>query len=267
MKRLSALVLLAAATSAHAAEAGDLVRFVTCPVYRDTDAGKKSGCWLGDDRETGKRWDVSLSPYKPDWNFAMLVEGKVSTDSADPCGAPVLDPVRTSRLDIPCPRHMIPAEGYPGRKFVLPPRNIAPLSVSRAVPPGPYGERTFPVYFEFDRDFLVYQYDDWLIDNAVAWIRAAKPARLIVTGYGATDPVTVSGYTLAERADVAEERAEAIAETLRRLVPSITVTARWESAAKPTSDPDADGLPWQSQRRVEIRAEFVASSDASAARR
>lgn len=256
MKRIASLLLIAASGSTLAAETGDLVRFVTCPVYRDTDAGKKSGCWLGDDGATGKRWDVTQSPYKPDWNFAMLVEGKVVGESANPCGAPVLDPVRTSRLDIPCTRHMLPAEGYPGRKFVLPPRNIAPLSVARATPPGPYGERTFPVYFEFDRDFLVYQYDDWLIDNAVTWIRAAKPTRLVVTGFAATAPETVSGHILVERPEVAQERAETIAETLRRLVPSVPVTARWETAAKPTNDPDADGLPWQSQRRVEIWAMF-----------
>lgn len=256
MRTPAFLVALAAATSAQAAETGELVRFVTCPVYRDTDAGKKSGCWLGDDTATGKRWDVSQSPYKPDWNQAMLVEGRVSADTAHPCGAPVLDPVRTSRLDVPCTRHMTPAEGFPGRKFVLPRRNIAPLSVARPVPPGPYGERTFPVYFEFDRDFLVYQYDDWLVDNAVTWIRAARPTRLVVTGFAATTPDTVSGHSLAERSEVARERAETIAETLRRLVPSIPVETKWETASRATDDPEADGLPWQSQRRAEIRAVF-----------
>jgi hypothetical protein len=256
VKRLAALAALFGCASAQAAEAGDLVRFVACPVYRDTDSGKKSGCWLGDDRETGMRWDVSQSPYKPDWNYAMLVEGRPSTEAAQPCGAPALDPVRTSRLDTPCVRHMIPAEGFTGRKFVLPRRNIAPLSVSRPVPAGPYEERVFPVYFEFDKDFLVYQYDDWLVDNAVTWIRAAKPRRLIVTGFAATEPQVVSGVTLAERPEVAGERAEAIAETLRRLLPGIVMDVRSEPTAQPTDDAEADGLPWQSQRRVEIRALF-----------
>lgn len=256
MKKLAVLAALSATTSAHAAQTGDLVRFVTCPVYRDTDSGKKSGCWLADERETGARWDVSQSPYKPDWNQAILVEGRVSADAAQPCGAPALDPVRTSRLDAPCTRHVIPAEGFSGRKFTLPRRNIAPLSVARAVPPGPYAERTFPVYFEFDRDFLVYQYDDWLIDNAVTWIRAAKPAKLVVTGFAATTAETVSGQSLAERPEVATERAEAIAETLRRLVPGTPVETDARIAAQPTDDPEADGLPWQSQRRVEIKAVF-----------
>lgn len=256
MKKLAILAALAACGSAQAAETGSLVRFVTCPVYRDTDSGKKSGCWLGDDRATGKRWDVSTSPYKPDWNYAILVEGKPSAAPAQPCGFPALDPVRTSRLDTPCTRHMIPAESFTGRRFVLPRRNIAPLSVARPVPPGPYAERVFPVYFEFDRDFLVYQYDDWLVDNAVTWIRAAHPKKLVVTGHAATQPETVGGIVLAERAEVAQERAEVVAQTLRRLVPSIPIETKWETGALPIDDPEADGLPWQSQRRAEIRAMF-----------
>ena len=242
--------------SPAAADTGELVRFVACPIYRDTDAGRKSGCWLVDDPASGRRWDVTQSPYKPDWQLAVLVEGRVSADSAQPCGAPALDPVRTSRLDRPCVRHVLPSEGYPGRRFVLPERNIAPLSVPRPVPPGPYGERTFPVYFEFDNAFLVYQYDDYLIDRAVAWIRAAKPRRLVVTGFAATRSEVVTGVTLAERAEVAAERAEAIAETLRRLVPGLPVETRTALEAQPTDHPDADGLPGQAQRRAEIRAEF-----------
>ncbi len=256
MRTLATLAALALPLSAQAAETGDLVRFVSCPVYRDADSGKKSGCWLATDPQTGKRWDVSQSPYKPNWDFAVLVEGRVSAASADPCGAPVLDPVRTSILPDPCTRHMLPAEGYKGRKFVLPARNIQPLSVARPVPPGPYAERVFTTYFEFDRDFLVYQYDDFIIDNALTWIRAAKPKKLVVTGFAATEPETVSGRVLAERPEVARERAESIAETLRRLVPGLPVETQWEAGAKPTRDPDADTIPGQSQRRAEIRVVF-----------
>lgn len=256
MKRLAIVAALGAIGSAQTVQAAELVRFVTCPVYRDTDSGRKSGCWLADERETGRRWDVSQSPYKPDWNRALLVEGRVAEGAAQPCGAPVLDPVRTSRLDQPCPRHVIPAEAFPGRAFVLPRRNIAPLGVAREVPSGPYADRVFRVFFEFDQDFLVYQYDDWLVDRAVTWIRAARPRKLVVTGFAATMPETVSGAQLAERPTVARERAEAIAETLRRLVPAIPVETAWEGGARPVDDAEADGLPWQSQRRAEIRALF-----------
>ncbi len=256
MRTLVTLAALALPLSAQAAETGDLVRFVSCPVYRDADSGKKSGCWLATDPGSGQRWDVSQSPYKPNWDFAVLVEGRVSAASADPCGAPVLEPVRTSILPDPCTRHMLPAEGYKGRKFVLPPRNIQPLSVARDTPPGPYAERVFTTYFEFDRDFLVYQYDDYIIDKAVTWVRAAKPTKLVVTGFAATEPETVTGQMLAERPEVARERAESIALTLRRLLPELPVETKWELAAKPTDDPDADTIPGQSQRRAEIRAIF-----------
>jgi len=257
MKRIAALTMLAAPLTAQAQDTGNLVRFVSCPTYRDADSGRKSGCWLADDPVTGRRWDVSLSPYKPDWNFAILVEGRVGAAGPEACGAPVLSPVRTSRLlDRPCTRHMLPAEGFPGRRYKLSGRYIDPISVARAVPQGPYNERTFPVYFEFDNDFLIYQYDDYLLDKADTWLKAAKPKKVVVTGYAATLPETVSGLRLAERPEVARERAEMVGESLRRLIPGLAVDIRTRTAAQPTDDPEADGIPGQSQRRVEIRALF-----------
>ena len=257
MRLVVYLAALAAPLAAQAQDAGALVRFIACPVYRDADAGKKSGCWLVDDPATGTRYDVSLSPYKPDWNFAVLVEGRVSDKPGDPCGGKVLDAVRSSRLyAMPCTRHILPAEGYPGRRYRLQGRYIDPIAVPRAVPPGPYGPRIFPVYFEFDSDFLVYQYDDYLIDRAVTWIGAARPKKLVVTGYAASAPELVSGQSIAERGAVARERAEILAETLRRLLPGMRIVTRWQTGAKATGDADADGLPGQSQRRAEISAEF-----------
>ncbi len=256
MKKLLGLFALIAPLSAQAAETGALVRFVSCPVYRDTDNGRKSGCWLADDREGGPRYDVSLSPYKPDWNRAILVEGRIAAGGRDACGGAMLDPVRTSVLEEPCTRHMLPAEGYAGHRFVLPPRNIAPTSIARKVPEGPYGPRTFAIFFEFDRSFLVYQYGDYLLEQAATWLAAAKPKRIVVSGYAATRPETVSGRTLAERIDVAEERAETVAESLRRLLPGATIETRAVLDAAVADLPDADGIPAQSQRRVEIAAEF-----------
>ena len=256
MKIIAPLIALAAPFSAFAAETGDYVRFVSCPVYRDADSGKKSGCWLADERASGRRYDVSQSPYKPDWNRAVLVEGRVTADRTAPCGSTVLNPVRTSVLSEPCQRHMLPAEGHPGRKFVLPARNLTPLSVPRKAPAGPFAARTFPVFFEFDRSFVVYQYSDFLLDNAAQWIIAAKPAKVIVTGYAATEPESVSGLTLAERPEVASERAEIVAESLRRLNPGIVIETRSKTGGKPVDLIDADGLPGQSQRRAEISAEF-----------
>lgn len=254
--KLAYTLALLAPLSAQAAEVGQTVRFVSCPVYRDADSGKKSGCWLADNRQSGDRFDISLSPHKPDWNRAVLVEGKVSSAPPAPCGSTVLDPVRTSILDAPCERHMLPAEGYPGRKFVLPRRNLDPTSVPRKAPEGPFGPRTFALFFEFDKSFVVYQYSDYLLDKAAQWIVAAKPKQVIVTGFAASDPEEVSGQTLAERPEVAQERADIVAESLHRLFPDLVIQKRTELGAKVADLPDADGIPGQSQRRVEIRAEF-----------
>ena len=256
MRRFAALVCLVAPWWSACAQAQEVIRFVTCPIYRDADSGKKSGCWLADDRASAIRYDVSPAPYKPDWNHAVLVEGKVAAGGANPCGGVVLDPVRTSVLAEPCPRHMLPAEGFPGRKFVLPARNIAPVAVVRPAVSGPFAARTFTLFFEFDRDFVTYQYGDYLLDQAAQWIAAAKPKKLVVTGYAATNPETFSDVTLAERPEVAQERAEKVAESLRRLFPGMAIETRRELHAKPVDHPDADGLPGQSQRRAEIRAVF-----------
>jgi len=253
--RACALAVLAVSL-ASPGNAAEPVRFVACPVYRDTDAGLKSGCWLATDPATGTQWDVTMSPYKPDWNFAVLVEGVAAGDDARPCGGRTLDPVRTSRLDTPCTRHMLPAENLPGRKFVLPARNIRPLASPPALPSGPYEDRTFALFFELDRAFVVYQYGDYLLDQAAHWIRGAKPARLVVTGYAASEPETVSGTTIVERPEVASERAETVALSLSRLFPDLPIETRTETGAQANDHADADGIPWQSQRRVEIRAEF-----------
>lgn len=258
MKRALRAAALAVALSAPASADGDgEVRFITCPVYRDTDAGRKSGCWLADDPATGVRYDVSPAPTKPDWNYEALVEGRVAATQDDPCGGVVLDPARVSVLEGRCPRHMVPAEDYPGRVFVLPNRNVRPLSEPRDTPRGPYTDRTFNLFFDFDRSFLVYQYDDYLLDRMITWIRVAEPNRIVVTGFAATAPAVVSGREIAERRDVARARAEMVVEALVRLgVPPAKLVVRTRTRAMPTDEGDADGLFEPSRRRVEIRAEF-----------
>lgn len=251
---VTALLLLAPVQAM--AQTGELVRFIACPVYRDADSGRKSGCWLAEDRATGIRYDVSLGPTKPDWNHEVLVEGRVAAVQDEACGGLVLDPVRTSILEGTCTRHMLPAEGFPGRRYKLQGRFVNPVSIAREVPPGPYGPRSFPLYFEFDRAFLMYQYDDYLLDRAWTWLKVARPRRIVVTGYAATDPETISGRELRERPEVAQERAEMVAEAVRRMLPGIPLTVKWETGSRPTDDADADTIPGQSQRRAEIRAEF-----------
>lgn len=231
------------------------LRFVACPIYRDVDAGRKSGCWLVDEPASGVRYDVSAAPSKPDWNHAVLVEGISAPTAPDACGGVQLDPVRTSILPDTCPRHMLPAEGYRGRPFVLPPRNVAPLSAPRPAPPGPYADRRFSLAFDFDKAFVIYQLDDYLLDQAIAWIRAANPGRIVVTGHAVTSAVRVSGHRLAERRGLARERAERIAEALIRLgVPRARIETRWRDNGPPAAVDGADGLTEPSRRRVDIDA-------------
>lgn len=254
MKALIALLALATGAQASAAET---VRFITCPIYRDTDSGKKSGCWLADDRAGGRRYDVSLSPSKPDWNHEVLVEGRVTSGGTDRCGGVVLDAVRTSILPGDCVRHMLPAEGFPGRKYALPPRNIKPLSAPRAVPPGPYAARSFHLFYDFDQSFLIYQYDDYLLDQAITWLRAAKPRGIVVTGYAATVPTRVSGRMVAEDRGIARIRAERVAEALVRLgIARSHITIETSANPAPIDVPEADGLAEASRRRVDIAARF-----------
>ena len=249
---MKALLLLAMAAGATQ-DAAQTVRFITCPIYRDVDAGKKSGCWLAEDRATGTRYDISLSPAKPDWNHEVLVEGIVTAGTVKACGGVVLDAVRTSILPGDCTRQMLPAEGFVGRKFALPKRTLRPLYDPAPAPSGPYGARQFHLLFDFDRAFLIYQYDDYLLDQAIAWIRAAKPGHIRITGYAATTPQQVSGRMIAEDPAIARVRAERIAEALGRLgVDRRIVTVRWQTAATPLAVPEADGLVEASRRRVDI---------------
>jgi outer membrane protein OmpA-like peptidoglycan-associated protein len=237
--------------SAEAAEVQQ--RFVACPVYRDTDAGRKSGCWLATDPASDLRYDVSLAPTKPDWNHAVLVEGVASAENGTACGAPVLNPVRVSVLPDRCTRHMLPAEGFPGRKFKLPARNIQPLSAPREVPPRPFQRRTFYLFYDFNSDFGVYQLDDYFLDRAASYIDGTTAREVVVTGFAATSPSQVSGRPIAEKADIARMRAESVAESLRRLsTRSYHIVVNWKYAAQPVAVDDADGLVEPSRRRVEI---------------
>jgi outer membrane protein OmpA-like peptidoglycan-associated protein len=248
-----ALLVLLAVSPAIAQTTNETVRFISCPVYRDTDAGKKSGCWLADERETGRRFDITNAPSKPDWNHEVLVEGRVSS-SPDACGGVVLEPVRVSVLPGACTRQMLPAETFKGRPFVLPERNVRPLSEARPPVQPPFQERSFYLLYDFDRNFIVYQLDDYLLDQAITYIRDVKPRRIVVTGYAATTPSEVSGRKIAEKRDIAKQRARSITDALVRLgVDPRTIETAWRTGAEPVAAPGADGLAEASRRRVEIK--------------
>ena len=227
--------------------------FIACPIYRDTDAGKKSGCWLADDPASGVRYDVSLSPTKPDWNHAVLVEGRMGADQADRCGGTVLDAARVSVLPQLCTRVMLPAEGFTGRKFVLPPRNVRPLYAPVQSVAKPYAARRFAIPFDFDRDFVTYQLADYYLDQAVGYALAIGASRVDIVGYADTGKRTVSRQALAENRSVAKARAERAAAWMQlRGVPADRLKLSWKIKSEVSDDPAFDGLVAPSRRRVDI---------------
>ena len=107
--------------------------------------------------------------------------------------------------------------------------------------------------FDFDKAFVVYQLDDYLLDQAITYIRAARPREVVVTGWAATDPTEVSGRRLAEDPGIARVRAEQIREALIRLgVRPEMIQVKWRTGATPTAADGADGLIEPSRRRVDI---------------
>lgn len=245
----AATLLLLALLSAQAG--AETLAFVSCPVYRDTDRGPKSGCWLANDPTTGMRYDVGSGRSKPYLGHQLLVEGKPSPQP-DVCGGIVLDPVRVSVLESRCPEHLLPAEDHPGRPFVLPVEIMQPTDVARPVPPPPYGPLTLHIYFDFDSDFPIYQYSELLLEKAALYARASRAPTVRVTGYAATRPRRVSGLTLAETPSIARDRAELVGLALDRLgVPADRLIVSWSPDPKPTTTGDA-GLLEPSRRRVTI---------------
>ena len=236
------------------AEQAEEIRFVTCPIYRDTDIGRKSGCWLADDPVDGVRYDIGSSWRRPHWAYGVLVEGSIMEGATDTCGGIRLDPVRTSVLyDMKCPMHMLPAEGYSGRIPARSKRYVMPVFVKRDIPQPPFKNEIFSISYDFNSDFVSYNHNDYYFDLASAWIRAAKPHKIVVTGWAATDPVTISGKIMRESPDIARSRALKIHESLlRRGVNPDIIEVHWKGAAQPADIAAADGLLEASRRRVDI---------------
>ncbi|MFL9841705.1 hypothetical protein ABS767_12085 [Sphingomonas sp. ST-64] len=248
MLLLSSAVLLMGAQDAQQA-----VRFITCPVYRDTDNGRKSGCWLASDPATGIRYDVTAAPTKPDWNHAILVEGRVAKDGGDPCGGTVIEPARVSVMDLPCTRHMIRAEGYQGRKFALPARNVRPLYEAREKPERPFAEGRFTIPFGYRSSFITYQLSDYYLDATINYALDVQPARIEIAGVAQTRPDMVSGREIVEDAALARTRAQVVqrALILRGIAPErirIVKTLPGSYVAEAF-----DGLTWPQARRVDVR--------------
>ena len=258
------LICLASLMLARIALADGSLAFVGCPVYRDTDSGRKSGCWLAVDPSSGIRYDISLGRTKPQIGREVLVEGRLESAKASggdpmehsPCGGAVLAPVVVSVLPSTCPEFMLPAEGYPGRHFVLDPKVVlAPADVVEKLPAPPYRPRAWSIQFTYGSDFLQYQYSEIILDEIGRYIRASHPRSVEIIGYAATRLRTISGRQLAEEPQIAEARAESVALALSRLgaTPAILHVSWRDNPAALTREP---GLVGASRRRVDIRLSY-----------
>ena len=234
---------------------GKNLSFIGCPVYRNVDQGIKSGCWLAVDPANGIRFDVTRGRSKPQWGREVLVEGIVA-DEHDVCGGVVLQPVRISVLPGYCNKHMLPPEGFNGRKFELPKEVMQQLWVPRTIPEPPYGPQKYVIFFGFNSSFPLYQYSELILEKAAIYANASRPKRVAVTGYAATKDYVVSGTHLVEDPAVARSRATKMGLALQRLgVPGSILKITWKGNSLPVPGGD-EGLLEPSRRRVEISIEY-----------
>lgn len=246
--------VVAAESSDHPAP-GSQASFVSCPIYRDTDAGRKSGCWIATDGATGQRYDVSDSPAKPWVGRQILVEGVVS-GGPDICGGVALNPVRVAILPETCPEAIIPAEGYPSKPSVMPKDVMMPIGFARPVPEGPFSKQTYQIYFDLGEDRLTYQSVETTLDRAMLYA-VASDARLRVTGYADGRGIVVSGRRLKESKRLAKARADMVKRALVGLgVPSKAIKLSWNLDPAPL--PSQTGMLSPSKRRVTIELEPAA---------
>lgn len=241
--------LLCAALLGALAQA-QAVEFVACPVYRDTENGRKSGCWLASDGATGQRYDITDAANKPLVGRMVLVEGEPA-GSKDICGGVALNPVRVAVLDQPCLEVIIPAEGFPSKPSTLPPEFLQPLGVARKMPVAPFSPQTWQIGFSYNDDRLMYQVVETTIEKVMLYAVASKARSVQVTGYADVKGFEVSGRRLAEPKALAKARAEMVKLALVRLgVPEASIRMNWRTDPQPLDAPPS--LVNASKRRVTV---------------
>jgi outer membrane protein OmpA-like peptidoglycan-associated protein len=204
---------------------------------------------------SGTRYEISGGRSKPQLGREVLVEGLVASGS-DACGGTLLSPVHVSVLPSMCSAVMIPAEGFPGRAFQVPKNGyLPPADVVRPLPAGPYTSRDWHIEFNFQSNFLAYQYSEVILDEAARYIRASGARRVDIVGYADGKPYRISGRALVEAHGLAQSRAKMVDEALLRLGvnPAIVHTAWRDDPAPINAD---DGMAEPSKRRVTIHVEI-----------
>jgi outer membrane protein OmpA-like peptidoglycan-associated protein len=203
------LSLLSGLVSGNAFAQERSVVFSNCPIYRDTDNGRKSGCWLADDPASGLRYDLSDSSTKPMVGRKVLVEG-VQGKGADVCGGHTLNPVRVSVLEEPCPELIIPAQKYLSKPSTLPSDFIKPTSAPRDKSAPPYKRRVFELYFDLNSDYFNYQESDTVIERAAHYAMDSSAQSVSVQGFADSAGFQVNGHRFAEDAALAQQRQDKV---------------------------------------------------------
>lgn len=269
---ISTVALLGFAGTLAAQEA---VRFIGCPLYRDTDAGRKSGCWLVDDPASGRRFDLQQGHTKPQLGHEVLVEGVLpaatgaagadnAADTRD-CGGRVLQQPRVSVLPGRCPAVTLPAEGHPGKAFVLPGTVMTANHLPQPLPAPPFRPSTAHIRFDHGDDYLLYQHAEVLLQDAVRLARLSGTRRIDVTGHAATQPQSVSGRLLAEAPALAEARARMVEEALVRLGWPRSQVQRRVQLDPPAPPGTPPALVAASQRRVTLTVPVMPAGPAASA--
>jgi dienelactone hydrolase len=236
-----------------AAEPGERISFVSCPVVRDTTSVP---CWISDHEGTTYyltiQSDVSALVQPPMLGHQVLVEGIV-TDQPQICGGVVLDDVRLSvmpEIDRNCNTILPVDERYvvdfnprpPGPSggrlaFAAPPDAPEP-------PPPPQGPQSFDIHFDFDKGVSFRHPGD--LSNVMRVANQIKATGMQVTGVRGAHRLS-NGQLLQESETVAQRRAEEVAALLQGAGLDLPMRVNWIDGVR-----EADGIDDWKTRRVTV---------------
>jgi hypothetical protein len=245
----SALLLLASCV-ALAAEPGQRLSFVACPIVRDTSSVP---CWLAEYQ--GELYFLTLqtdvsAPVNPPWlGHRVLVEGVIA-DGPQICGGRVLEPVALSvmqELDASC-NTMLPAEDRYDLTFE-PPRPPGPSRGRLAFgdPAARASELPREITLQYEFDGMVAFRHAQKLQQALDAARKFHAREVRITGYRSASRLS-DGTVMRERASLGRERAAQVEELLRGAgLEGVRFTLRTEDRSKrPDQVHDA------ANRRVDI---------------
>jgi len=250
LRTLSSLAMgtIMVCTGAVAAEVGERISFVSCPIIRDT---RTVPCWTSEYEDTTYyltiQSDVTTPVPTPFLGHKVLVEGVVS-DKPQICGGVVIDDIMLTALpeiDANC-NTMLPADdryeidfnprppGPSGGRLAF---NTAPSEP----PPPPEGPQTIDMYFDFDRG-ITFRHPR----NLTGVMRTAEQigaTRMEVIGFRGAHRLS-DGSLLQESESTGQRRAKEVAELLHGAGLDLETTISWTDSVD-----EADGIyDWQSRR-------------------